>query len=239
MPVDASARRGGVHRRVADLPGALLWDFDGTLVESEDSWFRAYERLCRSWGHELTQAESMTLVGRSLRDCAQALMDFSGRTGLDPDHYAQVATDYALEDMGAHGVPWRPGALALLEQAADAGVACALVSGTFERVLNRFVDLLWPGAFAVVVGGDSVRHGKPDPEPYLTAVARLGRGVRDCVALEDSVPGTTSAERAGLATIGVPFKQQIGPGPRRVVVESLDALTLDGVGAIWRELRDA
>ena len=63
--------------------------------------------------------------------------------------------------------------------------------------------------------------------------------VRDCLALEDSLPGTASAENAGLATIAVPFEQVIVPATRRRLVPTLEGLTLAEVGALWQELRDA
>ena len=231
MPADLVAGR--------DLPAALLWDFDGTLVDSERSWHAAERRLMAEWGGTLTPEQQRQLTGMSLRDSAQHLMAWAGRTDLDADEYALVLNDYALADMESAGVDFRPGARELLDAAAAAGVRNALVSATFESVLGAILGRMDGHPFEVVVGGDTVTHGKPDPEPYLLAVERLGLTVRDCLALEDSIPGTTSAERAGLATLGIPFEQEITPGPRRVLVPYLDGLSLAELGEHWRELRDA
>jgi len=192
-----------------------------------------------AWGFDWSEEQARDMVGNALRDTAAALMRLAGREGLDPDEYADVLNTYALEDMLITGVPWRPGADDLLFAAREAGVRCALVSATFERVLGSFVDTLPAGTFDVIVGGDAVAFGKPHPEPYLTALERLGLAVADAVAFEDSIPGTTSAERAGLVTLGIPFKQVIVPGPRRVIVPTLEGLTLADVGRTWRDLRDA
>lgn len=113
------------------------------------------------------------------------------------------------------------------------------MSASFTRVLRSVVDTLPEGSFQVVVGGDSVTRGKPDPEPYLFACAELGLSARDCLALEDSIPGTTSAERAGLATLAVPFEQDLEPGPRRALIPTLAGLSLAEVGRQWQALRDA
>ncbi len=222
-----------------DVPAALLWDFDGTLVESEASWQVAEARLASDFGHTLSAEQHARLVGMALRDSVATILSLAGRPDVDPDAYADVLNGYALEDMAIAGPRFRPGARELLDAARAAGIACALVSASFASVLAHLTGTLKPGTFAVVVGGDQVERGKPDPEPYLTAVDRLGLTVRDCLVLEDSLPGTTSAERAGLATLGVPFEQQLLPGPRRAIVPTLDGLELAHVGRLWRELRDA
>lgn len=222
-----------------DVPAALLWDFDGTLVDSEKSWHAAERRLMAEWDAPLTPEQQRSLTGMSLRDSALQLMEWAEREGLDADEYADLLNVYALEDMVAQGVDFRPGAAELLEQARDAGVRCALVSASFTAVLDNLVSTLPEGTFSVVIGGDQVVRGKPDPEPYLTAVKRLGLQVRDCLALEDSIPGTTSARRAGLATLAIPFEQEISEAHRRRLVPTLAGLSLADVGAAWRELRDA
>ena len=222
-----------------DLPAALLWDFDGTLVDSEKSWHAAERRLAGEWGATLTAAQQKEMTGLSLRDSALNLMRIAGRTDLDPDAYARVLNDYALEDRRGQGVDFRPGARELLDAAAAAGIRQALVSATFVSVLEAILAGMDTHPYEVVVGGDMVSHGKPGPEPYLLAVERLGLEVRDCLALEDSIPGTTSAERAGVATLAVPFEQEIAPGVRRRLVPTLSGLGLAEVGRHWRELRDA
>lgn len=224
-----------------DVPAALLWDFDGTLVDSEKSWHVAERRLMAEWGGPpLTEALQRSMVGNALIDTSRTLMAWAGRTDLHNDaHYADALNTYALEDIAEVGADFRPGARELLDAARDAGVRCALVSASFTRVLRSVVDTLPEGSFQVVVGGDSVTRGKPDPEPYLFACAELGLSARDCLALEDSIPGTTSAERAGLATLAVPFEQDLEPGPRRALIPTLAGLSLAEVGRQWQALRDA
>lgn len=223
-----------------DVPAALLWDFDGTLVDSEKSWHAAETRLMEAWGGgTMTAAQHHALVGNSLRDTALSVMAWTGRAGEDPDHWAGVLNEWALEDMVRVGVEFRPGAAAFLGAARDAGIRCALVSASWTPVLDHVVETMPPGSFEVVVGGDQVTHGKPDPEPYLLAASRLGLPVRDCLGLEDSIPGTTSAERAGLSHLAIQFEQEIAGAPRRRLVPTLEGLSLSEAGAIWLELRDA
>lgn len=224
----------------ADIPAALLWDFDGTLVESEDSWFRAEQRILGDWGFRgWTREDANALVGNHLAQSTRILMDVAGVAGLDPEHYAGVLAAYALDDIQERGAPFRPGADALLYAAREADTACALVSATFSHVLEAVLATMRPGLFDVVVGGDHVEHGKPHPEPYLLAASRLGVRAEDCVAFEDSVPGSTSAEAAGCVVIGVPFLQALEPSPGKVVWPTLAGVTLSDVTDVWQRLRRA
>jgi beta-phosphoglucomutase-like phosphatase (HAD superfamily) len=88
------------------------------------------------------------------------------------------------------------------------------------------VNAVAPSEFAVVVTGDEVLDGKPDPEAYLTAAARLGADPRRCVAIEDSPTGIASAEAAGCVVVAIPHHVPIEPAPTRTLVPSLADLSL-------------
>jgi HAD superfamily hydrolase (TIGR01509 family) len=129
-------------------------------------------------------------------------------------------------------VPWRPGARELLLSLHAAGVPCALVTMSYARLADAVVAALPAGVFAAVVPGDQVRHGKPHPEPYLTAAARLGVPPGECVAIEDSPPGVQSAQAAGTAVVAVPHVVPIAPGPGRVVLDTLVGLSPVGLARL-------
>ena len=78
----------------------------------------------------------------------------------------------------------------------------------------------------MVIGGDDVTVGKPHPEPYLAAARRLGVAIEDCVALEDSVNGLTSAEASGAISVGIPHIIEIPERPGRILWASLEGKTL-------------
>ena len=80
---------------------------------------------------------------------------------------------------------------------------------------------------------------KPSPGMLLRAAAELRVAPLDCLVIEDSFPGTLSSQNAGMPTLGVPFEQAIQPGPRRLLVPTLEGLTWAAAAALWRELRDA
>jgi len=96
---------------------------------------------------------------------------------------------------------------------------------SYRRFTDAVVEALPPGAFAAVVAGDEVTRGKPHPEPYLTAAARLGVAPGECVAIEDSPTGVASAVAAGVPTLAVEHLVTIAPGPGRTIVHSLETWT--------------
>lgn len=204
------------------LPAAVLWDMDGTLVDTEPLWFAAEaaiaERHGVPWGPEL----SAQLVGMPLDRYAQMLVD-RGVELSAPDVVAALV-DMVAEGLGAQ-ITWQPGVLDLLAELADAGVPCALVTMSYRRLADAVVAQAPVGAFQVVVTGDDVEHGKPHPEPYLRAAAELGVAPERCVALEDSPPGIGSALASGARTIGVPHMVPVDPRPGLSRVP-----TLAGVG---------
>lgn len=206
-------------------PLAVLWDMDGTLVDTEPYWVEAEERLVRSYGGTWTEEQGQALIGNDLHVSARALQE-QGPVPLSVEDIIERLIDHVIDRVGAH-VPFRPGARELLAEAAARGVPCALVTMSFRRLAEAVVGALPPGTFATLVTGDEVQHGKPHPEPYLTAAARLGVAPQDCVAIEDSVTGVTSAVAAGVPTLAVEHILPVPAGPGRRVVTTLRGWTVD------------
>jgi HAD superfamily hydrolase (TIGR01509 family) len=136
-------------------------------------------------------------------------------------------------------LPWRPGARELLAELHTLGVPCALVTMSYRLLADAVLAALPPGSFAAVVAGDDVTHGKPHPEPYLTAAARLGVLPEDCVAIEDSPTGLASAVAAGVPALGVEHLVPLEPSPGRHLVDTLDGVTAADLGRLSENLRRA
>jgi HAD superfamily hydrolase (TIGR01509 family) len=126
----------------------------------------------------------------------------------------------ATERMVEH-LPWRPGARELLTDLRATDVPCALVTMSWAVQVEPVLHALGDDVFHAVVTGDSVTHGKPHPEPYLTAAAALGLRPEECLAIEDSHTGATSAESAGCTVLCVPNHVPIPPGERRIIADTL------------------
>lgn len=224
--------RGCVHADVRAcfrrrLMDAVLWDMDGLLVDSEPLWTLAETELAARLGGTWDETIKARVVGTRLDVAVPTILRYFG--ALDsPSRVAETAT-WLLERMVslfAARSTLLPGAEDLLAAVAGEAVPMALVSSSY-RVLVDAVLAQGFGPFALTVAGDEVLHGKPHPEPYLTAARRLGVDPSRCIVLEDSPAGVAAGEAAGCAVVAVPGLRTVRfhSGPRRLVVPSLNEVT--------------
>lgn len=199
---------------------AVLWDMDGTLVDTEPFWLIAERELVESSGATWNPAILPHMIGSALPTSARLLQDWFGLTMPAPE-IIDTLMDAVIHRMVTDGVPWRPGALELLTALGDAQVPCALVTMSWQRMVDVVLEQLPDGTFAAVITGDAVSRGKPHPEPYLTAATALGVDVGRCVAIEDSTPGVASAEAAGARVLAVEAHVPLPPAPGRSRMTSL------------------
>jgi beta-phosphoglucomutase-like phosphatase (HAD superfamily) len=207
------------------LPAAVLWDMDGTLIDTEPYWMEAEADLARRFGVEWTDADGLSLVGNPLDTSAQILIDRGIR--LEQDEIILTMVTQVSNQAKRH-MPWLPDSRTLLDELVAAGVPCALVTMSIGALVDTFVEAAG-GVFAAVVTGDEVRNGKPDPEAYLTAAERLGVDPRQCVAIEDSPAGVRSASGSGAVTLAVRRHASLPSLPGVSRLASLDGVGLDGL----------
>jgi HAD superfamily hydrolase (TIGR01509 family) len=211
-------------------PAAVLFDLDGTLVDTEPYWIEAEYRLVAEHGGTWTDADAHSLVGNDLIVSADQLR-VTGGVDLESPAIVERLLDLVVDAARAQ-VPWRPGARELLAQCRQAGVPTALVTMSYARLAGVVLDQLPPGSFDTVVTGDQVNRGKPHPEAYSTACERLGVDPGRCVALEDSNTGMASAAAAGCIVLGIPHHVPVPPAPGRTLVDSLAGITLADLAAL-------
>jgi HAD superfamily hydrolase (TIGR01509 family) len=216
-------------------PAAVLWDFDGTLADTEPLWIAAEYELVAKLGGHWSDEHAHQLVGNSLLDSGSYILHAIGREDLDPAWVVDQLIAQVIASLLEGPIPWRPGALELLEALVRDGVPCALVSASYRVLLNAALDRLPAGTFAVSVAGDEVRNGKPHPEPYERACAALAVNPRHCVVIEDSENGARSGNAAGALVLAVPNHVPIPPAPRRVQVGSLADLDVAALGRLLGE----
>ncbi|MEH3053924.1 MAG: HAD family phosphatase [Patulibacter minatonensis] len=209
------------------VPAAVLWDMDGTLVDTEPYWFAAEYDIVERHGGTWNDEHAHAIVGSDLLAGA-AYIQREGGIDLEPAAIVEALLEQVIA-RARERTPWQPGAVELLTALHEAGIPCALVTMSYASLAQTVVDQLPAGTFAAVVTGDLVEHGKPHPEPYLKAAALLGVDAADCVAIEDSPTGVASAEAARCHTLAVPHAVSIAPGPGRTVREE----GLLGVDVDW------
>ncbi|WP_425297221.1 HAD family hydrolase [Nocardia abscessus] len=205
----------------------VLWDMDGTLLDSEKLWDVAVRELAREHGHEMTDEIRHALIGAS---GPNALRIMFTALGIEPNPDSLRAAGEFLErrvtELMTGPIPWRPGAKDALAMVRAAGLSSALVTNT-KRSLTEFgLDTLGRDFFDVSVCGDEVAQGKPEPDVYLRAAELLGLDPEHCVAVEDSPTGARAAQAAGCALVVVPCEIPVPHAPGRVFRDSLIGLNL-------------
>ena len=204
-------------------PAAVLWDMDGTLVDTEPYWVESEFELIEQHGGTWSHQHAMNLVGNDLLESGRYIREHSG-IGLEPAEIVEQLLDRVVARVSQE-VPWRPGALELLHDLRARGIRCALVTMSYRRFVAPILETLPENTFEVVVTGDAVTQGKPHPEPYRKAAAVLGVDPRDTIAIEDSNTGARSAEAAGCTVLVVQNHVPVLPGERRVFVDTLAGMT--------------
>lgn len=218
-------------------PAAILWDMDGTIVDTEPAWIRAERALLQQWGSDLEPTDALDWVGIGLWDLASIFQQRG--VNMPADDIVAWMTEHVNDEIFQGELDWRPGARELAMQAHEAGLINVLVTmstrGQAERIISHFPE----GTFTGIVGGDDVARPKPYPDPYLEGAKLAGVHAHTCVAIEDSVTGTTSAWEAGAYVIGVPHLIDLADAPLHHTVRSLELLTIDNVISLYRSERSS
>ncbi len=190
-------------------PGALLFDMDGLMVDSEPLWFQVEGDFARSRGGHWTEAMARTCTGQG----TAKTLGFMSETFGFPVEVERDKAGIVEAFIGRVGeLVLKPGCVELLAEARGK-VPLALASSSpmrlIEAVLRRF-DLA--PLFSAVVSGESVTSPKPAPDIFLRTAERLGVGAERCVVLEDSFAGATAGHAAGMFVIAVPEGSHEGRG---------------------------
>lgn len=206
---------------------AVLWDMDGTLVDSERLWDLSLQELYRRHGAVLRPEVRAATVGGAADTVMRIVYD---DLGLDPDPAAMAQSadwlhDYT-GDLFATGLPWCEGARELLDELTAAGMPMALVTNTRRSLTEQALHSIGRHYFSVTVCGDEVATGKPAPDIYRRAAELLGVAPNQCLAVEDSPTGAAAADAAGCPVLVVPNQIEVPAGPRRRHIRSLAQVDL-------------
>jgi HAD superfamily hydrolase (TIGR01509 family) len=220
MTTAAPDKLGGGRRAAA-----VLFDLDGLLIDSEPVWYDAEFALVERLGGGWSKEHQAACIGGTMDASCRYIIELTGTSRTVED-----LTDELLADMAARfaaTLPIHTGALELVDAVREHGVATGLVSSSYRVLMDAALNVLGVQRFDVTVAGDEVTRGKPHPEPYLTACARLDVEPARTVVLEDAVNGVVSAEAAGCVVVGVPSVAALESTPQRPVLSSLTEIDVD------------
>lgn len=180
----------------------LLFDIDGTLVESDPLHLEAFNRAFAPYGHQFDRER----FGRELQGLANEAIGARFLAHETPERQWEIMMDKEalFRELASEGVEPVHGLFELLDWADDQGLPAVAVTNAPRPNADLLLDSI--GArhrFKAVVIGDELEHGKPHPLPYLEGLRILGADAAHCVAFEDSRTGIRSATAAGIATIGI------------------------------------
>lgn len=210
------------------FPHAVLFDHDGTLVDTEPLWDRAKRDLAAehglAWGPQDTDATLGRPVAETIARMQQLGVPLGERAlfGAIQEHSLRVLETAQLAFIDGIG--------ALLEELAAAGVPAAIVTNATSQMARHTAAAAPEGLFRVLIGTDEYARGvrpKPDPDAYLTAARRLGVDPARCVVVEDSPAGAAAEVAAGIPTVVVPGEQPVAPGPGLLHLSAHRQLSLE------------
>lgn len=218
----------------------ILWDMDGTLLDSEKIWDVAVAELSLDLGRELTPEVRESTLGNSMQGALRKVFAHTS-TEVTEDSLKR-GRDWLTERVAqlfSEGIPWRPGAKDALQLARDMGLKTALVTNTERGLVENALETIGREYFDFTVSGDEVEEGKPHPAPYLRGASLLGLDPSVCLGVEDSPTGSLSAHRAGCSVLLVPSEVAVSPRPGYVIRESLVGITADAFRSAWCDARPA
>jgi beta-phosphoglucomutase len=213
--------------------GAVIWDVDGTLVDTADLHFHAWERLCRELGRPFSRADFAATFGRRNPEILDYLFGPRFTTqevadlGFRKEEYYRAAA--------RQGVSLLPGVRVLLEGLHRAGFLQAIGSSAPRANLDLILGLTQTASlFDAVVSSEDTQCGKPDPQVFLVAAERVRMAPGRCVVVEDAVAGVEAAKAGGMKCIAVTFvghhpEERLRAAGAELVTPSLEQVSVETV----------
>jgi HAD superfamily hydrolase (TIGR01509 family) len=204
---------------------AILFDLDGTLVDSERENVESVVLAARRWGAELSADERHFVIGHSWNEIHARIVRSHGLDVLMP-----ALIEAAVEEkraLLANGYRALPGAVAAVRRLGRRSKLAVVSGASHGEVVDALESLAVMDAFALVLGAEDYPRGKPEPDSYALAIQRLGAAAARSVAIEDATPGILSARAAGARVVGVRAGNFSGYdlSAADVVVDTLDEVT--------------
>jgi HAD superfamily hydrolase (TIGR01509 family) len=220
-----------LNKQGAHIWGAIF-DWDGVVIDSSSHHEESWERLAREIGKPLPEGHFKLGFGRKNEFIIPELLNWShdpaaiARLSLRKEAlYRDVVKERGLEPL--------PGVKEWLQQLVGAGIPCVVGSSTHRLNIETSLEIIHlAGFFADIVSSEDVNHGKPAPDVFLKAAAKISREPRFCVVFEDAHVGIQAARNAGMKVVGVATTHPLADlGEADIAVERLDQLDINRIDA--------
>jgi HAD superfamily hydrolase (TIGR01509 family) len=212
---------------------AVLWDMDGTLINSEPYWLIAETALMARFDHQWTDADQALCIGGPLPKVGAYMSSLA--KGAASAEYFEVELVRMVAEQFTTGLEFMPVASELVGRLAEAGIPMALVSASPRLLVDSAIALLPSATFITSVSSQDVKVSKPDPESYLLAASRLEVAITNSVVIEDSKTGIDSGLASGAVVIGIPHIITYPPTPRLHLRQNLNGLSVADIQEIFSQ----
>ena len=203
---------------------AILFDMDGTLVDSEPLWLEAEIEVMESVGCSWTQEDQLLCLGGP-RERTESIMQERSKGGK-PIGFFGDQLDLIMARKLKEELSLIPNALEIISECRDYGLKVALVTASGGVLMNNVLQRFPEDFFDTTVCADDVVKSKPDPAPYLLAAQKLEVDITKCVVVEDSLTGVTSGLASGAQVIGIPHLVNLPANDNLRIVKALSDLSL-------------
>jgi len=201
------------------IPEAILFDMDGTLVDSEPLWFAGEANLMAQFDFEWKPENQAQVLGGPIAKVGRYMSELA-KGANTPEFFSESLIANVSASFEAQ-LSLLPGALEILEGAKTLGIPVALVSASPRQLVEACDRFLGGNFFDAMVSCDDVTHTKPHPESYLKAAEILGVSITNCLVFEDSLTGVSSGKASGAKVIAIPHLVHIQEDDQVKVVKSL------------------
>lgn len=211
---------------------AVLWDMDGTLIDSEPIWIAEETRLMEEIGVKWSEEDALHCLGGPLERVDSYMRSRSGNNHA-PLELAHELIDRMVVRL-SNRIEFSPGAKELLEQLHQEGIPMALVSASTRKIMDAALFSIGREFFLFTCSADDVKKTKPDPEGYIEAAKRLDVRIENSLIIEDSKTGMSAAIASGAYVLGLPHLTELPIGEKVIHRQGLVGLDLDGLSSLFK-----
>jgi len=204
---------------------AVIFDMDGLMFDTETLNAAAWKAAGKLHGFEMTDELLKAHIGSNVETTKRLMQEHFG-ADFDFEAVRAGRIAYSFRHIEENGMPLKPGLRELLAFLNQNGILTALATSSGEMFVRFYLEhAALDHEFDVIVSGDKVKKGKPEPDIFLTALAGLGVEAEECLVLEDSYNGITAAHRAGIRSVMIPDLLPPTPEIEKLFFRKADVLT--------------
>ncbi len=203
---------------------AILFDMDGTLVDSEPLWLEAECEVMESVGASWSAQDQLSTLGGP-RERTEKIMQEKSKN-VKPYGFFGEQLDILMLKKLRNQLQILPNALDLINECRSFGLKIALVTASGGQLMQTVLTHFPINFFDITISADDVERTKPDPAPYLLAANRLDVKIENCVVVEDSITGVTAGLNSGAQVIGIPHLVSLPDHKKLRIVENLSEISL-------------